>query len=184
MAGKYPLTWFLAFLAWVPLAAEATVAVRLSTKELAERSQVVVEGKVRSTESRFSEDGRQIVTSVRVKVEDPWKGAPAKEITINVPGGTAEGISQKVQGMPSFREGEEVVVFLDRPSDAAPFQVVGLSQGKFTVLKDPAVGKVVVPDLEGLELVDKDTRTKVQPMIQAPIPLESLKRDVLAAEGK
>lgn len=177
--------FFVALGIWVagPVPALATVAIRQSHREMALDADVVAQGQVESVESRRSPDGKRIFTSVRMKVEDTWKGAPAEALTIQVPGGASGDIAQVVQGAPAFEPGERVVVFLDRRDHQAPFFVVGLSQGKLSIRHDPTMGEVAVPDLRGLELVDKETRTRVQPLEEGPIPLRELKNEVLAAGG-
>lgn len=164
----------------LPSFGEATVAIRLDPQALASRSQVVVEGSVESLESHLSPDGKQIVTTVRIHVRSPWKGAPGEAVEVLVPGGAVGELAQVVQGAPSFVEGEDVVVFLDRPRPDVLFQVVGLAQGKFSV-REEAGRQVAVQDLRNLELVDQETRRPAPPALDGPIPLEALRSEVAKA---
>lgn len=180
------LNWFSFLLAaaWAlaPTFAYATVAVGLDPEGLANRSQMVIEGRVESLESHVSPDGRQIVTTVRIQVEETWKGAPARTVEIVVPGGAAGELAQVVHGAPRFTEGEEVVVFLDRPRPDVAYAVVGLAQGKFSVREGPDGRQVAVQDLRELELVDPHTKRPTAAPIPGPIPLETLRREVVRAE--
>lgn len=159
----------------LPAAVEATVAIRLSPRELAERSSLAGEGEVVSARSEWTPDGKRIVSRVRLRVEEAWKGEPG-EVELVVPGGSVDGLGQIVQGMPVFREGERVVVFAEGPERAAPHRVVGLAQGKFSVVEVPDEGRLLVPRLEGLQLVDPLTGAEVPPLWERPVPVEALRR--------
>ena len=163
-------------------AAHASTMVAMSVEELAQRSDRVVTGRVVALEPRASEDGKRISTVVTLQVEEVWKGAPAQEVRILALGGTLEGISQVVTGAASFREGEEVVVFLRRLRSAEPLsEVVGMAQGKLSVERDDEGNLVAVPSLKGLDLVDRGTMVPGPAPLGGPIPVAALQEKVQAA---
>jgi hypothetical protein len=121
--------------------AVAAQAVALSVEGLARSSDAVVRGRVLKVTATLAQEGRRVFTLVDVEVASTWRGAAARTVRVIVPGGEAGGIGQRVEGAPSFAEGEEVVVFLHR-AEAGAYRVAGLAQGKFSV-----AGPSAAPDL-------------------------------------
>ena len=64
-------------------------------------------------------------------------------------------IASIVPGMPSFRKGEEVVVFLTQKDAAGYPWVMGLQQGKYSVVTAKNGTKMVRNDLAGTELLSE-----------------------------
>jgi hypothetical protein len=95
-------------------------------------SDAVVHAQVTGRSSAWAPGGGQIFTTVMLRPIEIWKGDPAREIAVLVPGGEVGDLSQTVQGAASFADGEEVVVFLHRRAPGV-FQVERLSLGKFAV---------------------------------------------------
>ena len=166
--------------------AGASVMAEVEVPQLARDADLVARGKVASTESRRSRDGKRIYTVVTLQVGETWKGAPAETVQIQVPGGAVDGIAQIVQGAPRFTEGEEVVVFLrggpkspDLP--ALPLRVVAMAQGKLRIDRNAAGVEVAVPDLTGLELLREGAAVPVPAPKLEPIPVIELQQQVKAA---
>jgi hypothetical protein len=159
----------------------ASTLVKTNLDTLSASSDVVVRGKVKKMQSRWAKSGGRIVTEIEVEVTEALKGQPAKIIVIRQPGGVVGDIGQKVLGLASFEQGEDVVVFLaQRPGNA--FDVNGSAQGKFR-LKSSEDGKklLAVPDgLEGTRLVDPVTHQPVAPETE-PIALETLRAKIKEA---
>lgn len=168
----------------LPPSAGATAVIRLAPEELAARSSLVGEGEVLSVRSVRSADGKKIVSRVRLRLDERWKGEEAREVEIAVPGGTVGELTQIVQGMPAFEEGEEVLVFLERPVRETAYRVVGLAQGKFSVAEVPEQGRFLIPNLEGLKLVDPRTGEAASPFVEMPVPLEDFRRRILPREAR
>jgi hypothetical protein len=163
------------------LPAGATSLLRVEVPELSRKADAVVRGTVRRVESRWSADGRRIVTDVEIQVAETLKGAPGSTVLVTQPGGRVGDIGQRVSGLASFAQGEEVVVFLQRRGKSA-FSVRGMAQGKFQVRRSPD-GKAVlaVPESTGdARLVDPATG-KETAATQRSLPLESLRATVRAA---
>jgi 5-hydroxyisourate hydrolase-like protein (transthyretin family) len=115
---------------------------------LADAADSVVVGQVDSQVSRWNEEHTRIFTYVTVQVEDSLKGAiNDRTITIAVPGGKAEGITQVVSETPSFNNGERMVVLLSRLEDKT-YEVYGFNKGKYTLGKaNLNEGKTTLEDL-------------------------------------
>ncbi len=157
-----------------PMLAQATQARSASVEALTRGSDLVVRGRVQSVTPRWSEDGRRIFTFAEVRASSLWKGHAAGPVTVIVPGGVVGRIGQRVDGAPTFDEGEEVVVFLTR-AEAGAFRVNGLAQGKFRV-----EGAVARPDLSRLTLVPRAPAVPAERRVEA-MAVDELERRVRGA---
>lgn len=141
---------------WLPLfvvlalAAGATslgalTIVPATFEELVRESVTVVHGRVRDVHGAWTADRRTIQSIVTLDVVDAFKGTDVDSATFVVPGGEAGGRVLVMPGAPTFRPGDEVVVFLGGRAPAMP-QPVGLSLGVYRVVADPRTAtKLVVP---------------------------------------
>jgi hypothetical protein len=120
-------------------ALEATTLERLSMGDMTDQSTVIVRGTVAGGGGELS--GGVIATHYQFSVSEVWKGTAGAKIDIYVPGGTAMGFLQSVPGAPVLSPGVEYVVFLWIGKSGRP-QIMGLSQGLFTLTKDPATGSI------------------------------------------
>jgi len=127
----------------------ATVLGPGDVESLTASADAVVRGQVLRSSSAWAPGGRQIFTTVVLKTLETWKGAPAAEVTVLVPGGEVGDISQTVQGVAAFQEGEDVVVFLQRRGPSA-FGVERMALGKFSVGGPGAAPKRALRDRRGL----------------------------------
>jgi len=107
-------------------------------ESLTAAADAVVRGQVVSRRSAWTRAGGQIFTTISLRALETWKGAPAKELTILVPGGEVGDLAQTVAGAAVFQDGEEVVVFLHRSAPAV-FGVLRMALGKFSVAPGRAV---------------------------------------------
>jgi hypothetical protein len=119
----------------------ATTLENLSLSDLVDQSTMVVRGKV-SIGVGEVHDG-VILTHYQLSTADVWKGKKSSQVDIYVPGGATGGIRQSVPGAPELVPGVEYVVFLWVGNSGRP-QIMGLSQGLFTVSKDVTTGVVYV----------------------------------------
>ena len=103
-----------------------------SLGDLVTGARAIVHGHVVAIEPRWADGHRQIETLVTVRAEDYLKGDLGGEVTFKVPGGQMGPYRRVVVGAPTFREGDEVVVFLNAQGPAVPW-ISGLNQGVFRV---------------------------------------------------
>jgi hypothetical protein len=167
------LAYSAAWLSLLLLTLESTTVEKLSLEELARRSQKIVLGRCVSVESRWNEKNTLILTFSKFLVSEDLKGQSNGSVTVMTVGGTVNGITQRVSGTPQFSPDEEAILFL-ATTKSSHFQPVGLSQGRFLIVKDSSRGeKEVVHNLAGLELYD--TSAKALSAQQKPyrVPLES-----------
>ncbi len=163
--------WLASLLIALAAPAFAATFVAMSVEEVARSSDAVVRGRVLSTTSRFTRDGRRIVTDVEIGVESAWKGAPETTVRIVVPGGRVGSIAQWVDAAATFEDGEEVVVFLARRG--AVFRVMGQALGKYRV--DGAEAR---PALAGADVLPRAILTGERAV--GPMPVAELERRVKA----
>lgn len=135
------------------LPAAASTAVELDLSALTAASTEVVRARVESSTTAWTGDHRRIVTYVTVAVLETWKGHASGEMVVVQPGGERDGIGQRVSGVTALREGDEVVLFLERSGPR--HRVVGLSQGIYRVAADGPKGalRAIPASLEGLDLL-------------------------------
>ncbi|PTL77400.1 hypothetical protein [Vitiosangium sp. GDMCC 1.1324] len=139
--------------------ASATTMLRADLPELTQTADAIVHGTVRRVESRWSGDGRRIVTDVEIQVTEALKGQAGGTVLVTQPGGRVGDIGQVVSGLASFSPGEEVVVFLERRGSQS-FRVSGMAQGKYKVQRsEDGKSAMAVPEPIGdTLLLDPDTR--------------------------
>ncbi|MEM7048297.1 MAG: fibronectin type III domain-containing protein [Acidobacteriota bacterium] len=115
-------------LATVPLS--ATTFVMVSDENLADGSPVVVEARVMAKENAPT-SGRPS-TDYQVEVEAVVKGnVPGSSLIVRTPGGVRpDGIGLKLWGIPEFRVGERVVLFLS-PAPDGTFRIAHHLLGAF-----------------------------------------------------
>lgn len=149
----------LPFVLLLSQAASATTMLRADLPELAQASDAIVHGTVRRVESRWSGDGRRIITDVEIQVTEALKGQAGGTVLVSQPGGRVGDIGQRVSGLATFTPGEEVVVFLEQHGTRA-FRVSGMVQGKYQVQRsEDGKSAMAVPEPTGdVLLLDRDSR--------------------------
>ncbi len=135
--------------------ARATTVLRVPLEEMVRACDLVVQARVEAVHvSAAPDDQRRISTAVRLTILRVLKGHPtAPTLTLTLPGGRTDRWTLLIPGMPQFREGEEVVLFLEKTS--AGLRPAGLSLGTYRVRRDFETGRTrAVRDLQGLAVID------------------------------
>lgn len=172
-----------------PASADATVMVPTTLEAMSVEAVLVVTGRVLAQESAWDQAHRKIFTYTEIQVLERIAGdADPKTIVVRTMGGEVGDIGMKVSGVPKFKPEEEVLVFLrNDPVEAGTFQVIGMSQGKFRLVRQPDGKTMAVPSVEGLAFVRRDgTGTyKVDESIgpEGELALDVLKARVLTARS-
>lgn len=152
---------FAAVLAFMPVAAEATIARAVKFDEKVDKAAAIVVGKVVSQQSAWDAKHERILTYSKFQIEQTLKGVPAQEITIVTPGGTVGDIAQDYVGVPRFNAGGEHVVFVK--NTAAGPTVLYFDQGAYKVEKDSRGDRIVTPLVTSAVLVDSQRGAAVAP---------------------
>src|SRR5215470_18503879 len=125
----------------------ATTIQRLGLEDLVKKAHRIVVGKVSNARTYWSGDRKLILTNYTIQVDENIKGQASKTIEVTTVGGKIGDVELYVSGMPAFENGENAVVFVEQ--SGAYQTVVGLGQGKFTVVNGEvanSVGQLSFPD--------------------------------------
>lgn len=102
--------------------------------ELAQRASLIVEGQVTQQRTVRLEQRPWLATEYQIQVEQTYKGQAAATLTVRVPGGSLEGRQLTIEGMPTFKAGERVLLLTEAvPGGQLP---LGLWQGVFRLQPD------------------------------------------------
>jgi hypothetical protein len=154
---KFCLLTFLLLLVVVP----SVVAQHGPPVDIAQRSRgsaLVVVGSVASSQPvyRTNKYGDVLIVSqLAVSVQESLKGTPPGALTVEVEGGTINGITMKTSDLPELRPGDNVVLFLE-PGDSGAY----------------------VPHLRGYGLLRLDQRNYVE---QSSLSLDQIRTMVRGA---
>jgi hypothetical protein len=125
--------------------AHATVLLPADLSDLVAESTAIVHGRILDVRAEWAEGRRRIDSFVTLGAATYLKGSLGSSVTFKVPGGQLGAYRSVMVGAPSFAVGDEVILFLGNRGPSVPY-VLGLSQGVFRVVTDPATGgRFVVP---------------------------------------
>ncbi len=157
----------------LPAPAPASVALRADLPALTATADLVVRVRAAGEVSRWDSSRRRIYTDVTVVVQEVYKGDTRVGATLLVTrlGGSVGGIGMRVAGEVSLAAGEESILFLRRHEArrGGRLTVVGMAQGKLTVLRDRR-GARVLPTAggAGLRLVTPTAGGRIQRVATPP----------------
>jgi flavin-binding protein dodecin len=137
--------------------ASATTVQKFTMQELSKKSDSIVMAKVEDQSSRQDAGNKEIYTYITLSVLESVKGAKGeKTMTIRQLGGSVGNLISVVPGMPNFKNGEEVVLFLSAKDREGYPWVMGLQQGKYSIVTDDNGFKHVRNELDGLRMLSPD----------------------------
>ena len=158
--------------------AEATTLARMSVEQMTQTAQVIV--RARCVGHAASWDAGEIWTLTTFEVEEVWRGSASARITVRLLGGRLGNLTSNVPGVPRFRPGEEVVLFLEA-TQRGDFTVVSWEQGTFRIGRDvPTGGQNVTQGSASLARFDPVARKFEATGIRS-MPLETFRARVDAA---
>ena len=139
---KLTLCLLLMAITFSPVA--ASMFVKMEFGDIVKSADIILSGKVVNIENRILEkDGIKVpYTFVTISVDDAIKGKLSGNIyMLKLAGGyiPEENITYHVGGMPEFKEGQEVFLFL-RDNKTLYSPVVGFHQGRFNLIVDEKTG--------------------------------------------
>lgn len=132
---------FLIGLALIAVVANATTLVRLPFYKLVENSSAIA--RVRCVSSVVHFEYGEVWTDTVFEVLQHDKGYLPSRIVVRTPGGRFQHIRSHVDGVPEFRPGEEVFLFLSG-HPGAQFRIVGWTQGTFRIRTNVQTGTETV----------------------------------------
>jgi hypothetical protein len=119
---------------------------QLSLDDMIRQSTVIVHGTVQPASIAYH--GSMIFSHYVVQASETYKSpatgqSAANSIDFGVPGGSLNGVIQRVAGAPILSVGQDYVLFL-WTSKSGLTQVIGLSQGLLSVIATPGGAPMVV----------------------------------------
>ncbi len=130
--------------------ATAATLQQLSMDQMTQSATAIVRARVTGSYSSLTKS--TIYTHYKLQVTESWKGFPTAEVML--PGGTAGGYTQSVPGVPALETGTEYVMFLWTSPSTGITHLVGLTQGIFSVSKQPDGSMMASRDEIGETMLD------------------------------
>ena len=130
--------------------ARATSVIAPDFNGLVSGADYVVRATVKSvtSEYRTTPQGRAIFTKVELQVLETITGTPLQLL-----GGTVDGVTMRVEGVPQFHVGDEDILFVQN-NGTQFYPLVGIMNGKYPVKHDAATGTAYVARSNGVPLYD------------------------------
>lgn len=126
---------------WLPVSAQV---LPVTLKEMVQSASIIVTGRVVEVrEDRHPHYRRVGVTYVTVEVEEMLKGAANGQTRHTFMQFGSMGLT-RISELPTYRVGEEVVLFLYPESEYGFTSPVGGGQGKLYLQRDPQTGRRIV----------------------------------------
>ncbi len=150
----------------------ATTIIRMELPQLVQQSDSIIQGRVDDVAVQWDADKKLAFTYITISVDDPMKGQRRRTVTIRQLGGQVGALNVSVAGMPKFKTGESVIVFLKAQADGT-FQVVGMNQGKYEISEDYAVSNI-----SGIDVFNPKTGRIETPAFVDRAPVENLKAKI------
>ena len=97
-----------------------------------------------------------IWTFAEFEVMETFKGSPPRTLRVRLPGGRVAHLEMKVEGVPRFAAGDEVVLFIERTS-AGDYGLTSWAQGTFRVHRDAAGDSRLTQDSSRFAVFDTHT---------------------------
>jgi hypothetical protein len=162
-------------------AGHATTLVRMTVREMTHAADLVL--RARCVESLVKWDAGEIWTFTTFEIEEAWKGSPPRQVVVRLLGGTTPDLTSSVDGVPRFRAGEEVVLFLV-PTGRGDYSVVSWMQGTFRVARERDTSRAsTTQDTAAFATFDPVTRQFTVSGIRNR-RVEQLRKEVEAALGE
>lgn len=159
-------------------AVAGTTLEKMPLERMADVARVIVRARCVSNSTGW--DAGEIWTFSSFEVAETWKGSATERVTVRLLGGTVGSLTSTVSGVPRFRVGEEVILFLE-PTVRGDLTIVSWQQGTFRVGRDPRSGaEIVTQDTAAFETFDAQTRQFKASGIR-DLPLELFRAQVRSA---
>lgn len=153
---------------------------QLTLDDMIRQSTMIVRGTVQPATVQYH--GSTIFSHYSIQVTETYKNPasspnPATSIDFGVPGGSLNGAIQRVAGAPILNVGQDYVLFL-WTSKSGLTQVIGLSQGLFSVISTPGTAPMVMR----AAAAEQTLNSAGQPVTTNDInmPLSALKTEIVS----
>jgi hypothetical protein len=138
----------------LPAPSQATTLLKMSIEEMSVEADAVITGEVTGVQSAWRSDQTTIDTTTTVKVAECIAGPCTDEMKLMHRGGTVGDNTLYIPGMPQFKQGQNVLLFLRKDPEGRQgvWAVFGMCQGMFVIEKDAKDGKLYAQQQGGAAL--------------------------------
>jgi hypothetical protein len=153
------LAFALLFFCFISIHNAHGAMVKLSLENLVAGADLIILGTVDCVQSERVEG--KTVSFATVSVNLKIRGEPAGnqgKIVVRFPGGVVGDAGVKIEDSPDFKQGEAVLLFLQKIQNQPVYRTVGSSQGKF-LMKDHMVVRENLPLDQFLERIQSIIRS-------------------------
>jgi hypothetical protein len=155
-----------------------TTLAHMSVAKLTHASSLIL--RARCVENSVAWDAGEIWTFSTYEPAEVWKGSAQSRVRVRLLGGRLGNLTSNVSGVPRFRTGEDVVLFL-APTPRGDFSVVSWVQGTFRIHHNQRTGEdTVTQDSASFDTFDPSTRQFTVSGIRN-VPLQEFRSQVAAA---
>ena len=179
------LAWsaFVAAALWQLAPASSTTVLEMNTEEMTARADLILRGRVLSSESLWDDSRTKIFTEYLLEVEECFKGVPGetRKVSVRQWGGVVGDRGYYIPGVATFAPNEDVFAFFTSPNPRSGTRfTVGLSQGKYSVLDEESSGKELLRrNLRGLTYYDAISDRSYEPEPEeAPVYYDDIRTEV------
>ena len=153
---KFPITIASLFLVCsLAFAAGATTLVRMDLNALANSAEIIVRARCVHSETRW--ESETIWTFDDFTVLETFKGAPPQTLRVRLPGGRINHTEVRVEGVPIFTNGEELILFVEKTS-AGDYGVTSWAQGTFRIHHEKSGDARLTQDTSHFAVFDPSAR--------------------------
>jgi hypothetical protein len=130
--------------------ARATVVMEMNLDGLVGRADEIIVGAVKESSSRWTSDGRYIVTDTVIEVSQTVHGKARDRVIVRRLGGTVGEIGMRVAGTVDLMPDTRVLLFIQKRR--GHHYVVGMRQGAMRLEKNAKGKELVIKDLGNMAL--------------------------------
>ena len=143
MRPRYARTAWLcgALLLSAAATAHATTLLHMSLSKMAHTATAIVHARCVGNSTAW--DAGEIWTFSSFDTKEVWSGSAPARFTVRLLGGRLGNLTSTVSGVPRFRAGEEVVLFLES-TPRGDFTVLAWQEGTFRIGRDPRTSEASV----------------------------------------
>ena len=138
-----------------------------SLETLVRDSATVVRGTVTVTHTEPCSLG--LCTTYTVAVSETWRGETLEALRVTLPGGRTGGLTQRVAGLPLWKKGDDVVLFLDERGQPGWTRLFTVVEGS-----SPS-GATAIPHRELADPIGRRRLTPIQ-SVREQLTLERMTR--------
>jgi hypothetical protein len=139
----------------VVVQSNATTLLRMDLNTLTRSAEIIA--RVRCVHSETRWESESIWTFDDFDVLETFKGAPPQTLRVRLPGGRVDRVEVKIEGVPAFTSGEEVILFVERTS-AGDYGVTSWAQGTFRIRRSADGGALLTQDTSHISVFDPRNR--------------------------